>query len=149
MDKLEELKDIRTIASISAVMGVVAMSVYFQNEISQIKTEVKEMQEHLATVVPYVDPKTNQNVDRLKSAIIKLDTKLSAIQSSDLGEYTARPTPKKYSRMTSAGRRKDTGHRSSSTTTTNDDEHDSDDDHRPPNNDPDYNLDDDISAMKN
>lgn len=71
MENLESIKDIRTVASLSALVGVVGTFAYFQSRISAVEEEIKIIQDHLATIIPYADPvqlqKINTAMDDLQS----------------------------------------------------------------------------------
>jgi len=119
MDNLEKYKDIRSVASASALLGVVISFAYFQNKISKIETDLNEVQKHLATIIPSVDPKSKQQLEQVVKAIQLLDSRVASaqrdikaisVEPSDYGElsrgYTRltksskNPQEKKYHRTT-------------------------------------------------
>jgi len=104
MDNFESYKDVRTIASVSALIAVATTSIYFQNKISKIEADLKEIQKHLATIVPYVDPSSKQQLDQVVKAIRVLDSRVASTQS-DLKTIAHTPhnhkqSPRKYERLT-------------------------------------------------
>lgn len=94
MENFETYKDIRTVASVSALIGVATMSIYFQNEISKIKTDLNEVQKHLATIIPAVDPNSKQQLDQVIKAIRVLDSRVATAQS-DLRTFASTPSEHK------------------------------------------------------
>lgn len=80
MSNLESLKDVRTIASFSALIGLGISTAYFSNEISKIKEEQKEIKDILAEMASHVSPDTPQQLDNFKDAIRKLDVRLAKTQ---------------------------------------------------------------------
>jgi len=110
MEKIETYKDIRTIASVSALVGVATMSIYFQNKISKIETDLSEVQEHLAAIIPQVGHNSKQQIEQVMKAVRVLDSRiaqtqseLDAITSRTLGPEKGRP--KKYVRLTKPSHR--------------------------------------------
>lgn len=105
MENLESYKDVRTIASVSALFGVAAMAIYFQNENSKIKADLQEVQKHLATIIPAIDPNTKQQLDQVVKAVRVLDSRIAATQN-DLKTFARIPyedkgrSSRKYVRFT-------------------------------------------------
>lgn len=77
MANLESFKDIRTVASVSALVAVGISSSYFYNEIAEIKKEQSEMKKHLASVISISSPDTSKNVHSLSKAVEHLDSRLA------------------------------------------------------------------------
>ena len=77
MTNLENLKDIRTVASVSALVAVGISSSYFYNEILEIRKEQAEMKKHLAAVIGLSSPDTARNLINQARAIEQLDFRLA------------------------------------------------------------------------
>lgn len=73
-------KDVRDIASASALVAVAISSSYFYSEISQIKEDQETMKKHLASVISLVDPDKIKLVDDAVGALKLLDSKLAKAQ---------------------------------------------------------------------
>ena len=124
MENLESYKDIRTIASVSALVGMATMSIYFQNKISKIETDLEEVQKHLAAVVPCVDPNSKHQLEQVIKALRVLDSQVASTQN-DLKVIVTNPiddqeeTIHEYVRLTKPPRSKHcSGQREYSRTTT-------------------------------
>jgi hypothetical protein len=66
---LDNLQDPRTISSSAALIATAVSSVYFYNEIQTIKANIAELREHLATILPSIDPKLRENIKSLNARI--------------------------------------------------------------------------------
>jgi len=84
MSNLDSVKDVRTIAAVSALIAVGASSSFFYNKISKIEEELEEIQNHLAAIIPHSDPKVKVQVEQVIKAIQILDKRLAKTQE-DLG----------------------------------------------------------------
>lgn len=106
MANLENFKDVRTIASISALIAVGVSSSYFLNEISKIKEEQAEIKRHLASIIPLVNPDVAKSLNEAVNAIRLLDSRLSKAQddirilSQNVPGTEEKPTKRVYKRLT-------------------------------------------------
>jgi hypothetical protein len=80
MANLENIKDIRTIASVSALVGVGIFSAYFNNELDKIKKEQDVIKDHLASTIPFVQPGNQQKIDCAFTNIKTLDDRMAKTQ---------------------------------------------------------------------
>ena len=107
MTNLENFKDIRTVASVSALVAVGISSSYFYNEISEIRKEQAEMKKHLASVIDISSPDTAVNISALRRAVEQLDSRLAkALEDIRVLRQNAaiadgsQPQKRVYSRLT-------------------------------------------------
>lgn len=112
MATLDSFKDVRTIASVSALVAVGVFSTYFLAELSKIKKEQEELKKHLAVLATASDPNSKKQVDQIVQAIKILDSRLvktqedlvlMSKQSQDVtGRGIESPAPKRatYQRLT-------------------------------------------------
>ena len=107
MANLESFKDVRTIASVSALIAVGVSSSYFLNEISKIKEEQAEIKRHLASIIPIVNPDVTKTLNNAMEAIKILDSRLAKAQQDikiiSANSNTAeekQPTKRVYKRLT-------------------------------------------------
>ena len=80
MTNLENFKDIRTVASVSALVAVGISSSYFLNENSNRKDEIAEVKKHLAAIIPQANPDIAKNLNDAIKAIQLLDSRLAKAQ---------------------------------------------------------------------
>ena len=107
MTNLENFKDIRTVASVSALVAVGISSSYFYNEILEIRKEQAEMKKHLASVIGLSSPDTARTLGNLTRAIEQLDFRLAKNiedtkilrQNAAIADFS-QPQKRVYSRLT-------------------------------------------------
>lgn len=80
MATIDSLKDVRTIASVSALVAVGISTTYFLSELSKIKTEQEELKKHLAALLTTVDPNSKRQIDQIVQAVKILDSRLIKTQ---------------------------------------------------------------------
>lgn len=113
MANLESFKDVRTVASFSAIIAVGVTSTYFYSEINKIKDQQEEMAKSLAAIIPLVNPANAKQLTKALQTINSIDTRLSKAQDDIrlLAEGVAEipePAPVKvYNRLT---QRQETSH---------------------------------------
>lgn len=79
MSTLDALKDPRSIASISALIGVGASWIHFRKEIESLKQEQATMQEQLDQLESVIDPtQINQTMQVLTQRLNDLDVRMSS-----------------------------------------------------------------------
>ena len=108
MTTLDSFKDVRTIASVSALVAVGITTTYFLAEISKVKTEQEEIKKHLAVLVASSDPNAKKQVDQIVQAIKILDSRLVKTQGdleliskqSERGLESPAPKRQVYQRLT-------------------------------------------------
>lgn len=80
MANYESFKDVRTVASISALVAVGISSSYFLSELSKIKEEQAEMKKHLAAIIPIANPDMARQINNALQAVKLLDTRVAKAQ---------------------------------------------------------------------
>lgn len=108
MATLDSFKDVRTIASVSALVAVGVTTTYFLAEISKVKTEQEEIKKHLAVLIASSDPNAKKQVDQIVQAIKLLDSRLVKTQGdlelishqSEKGLESPAPKRQTYQRLT-------------------------------------------------
>lgn len=105
MENSESYKDLRNIAAYSALAGVAGTAIYFQNKISKLESDLSEVQEQLATIIPYIDPDTKTQVDQIVRAVKILDSRVSENQNGIHDQTKSRTS---YQRLTKSSHSNDT-----------------------------------------
>jgi hypothetical protein len=103
MSGLENFKDVRTIASFSALIAVGVSSSYFLSEISKLKEEQEIIKKHLSAIIPYASPDIAKRLELAMKDIQVLDSRVGkAVGDIEvLSKYIADEQPKKvYERLT-------------------------------------------------
>ena len=80
MTTIESLKDIPTIASISALIALGVFVPYTLSEFSKIKSEQEEIKKHLAALIATVDPNGKKQMEQVVKAVQILDGRLVKTQ---------------------------------------------------------------------
>ena len=107
MTNLENFKDIRTVASVSALVAVGISSSYFYSEISEMRKEMTDIKKHLASVIGLSSPDTARNMANHGKAIEHLDLRLAkALKDIEILRQNAavadgsQPPKRVYNRLT-------------------------------------------------
>jgi hypothetical protein len=110
MANLESFKDVRTVASVSALVAVGVSTSYFLNEISKIKEKQAEIERHLASIIPLVNPEVAKHLNDTMAAMKVLDSRLAKAQddikiisSSTQNIEEKQPNKRVYTRLTQRG----------------------------------------------
>ncbi len=99
------------IATGSAVVVAVGSVVYFHNRITELEGKVAEIQNHLTSIIPRVDPKIGQNLQQCVRGIEVLDRRINELRTqlpnrspspveSQPEKPVSVPIKKKYTRVT-------------------------------------------------
>jgi len=120
MDTLDQAKDMRTVASVSAIIAVGVSWKIFNDKITQLENDVSEIQTHLATIIPNADPNTKSQLEQVIQAIKLLDNRIVQTQknvqnlsgASDL--YSKAPV---YRRLTPSSKSSSNLHKNSKRST--------------------------------
>jgi predicted nuclease with TOPRIM domain len=91
MSTLDSFKDPRSVASVTALVGLGISWAYFQSEISALKEEQEELRKHLQTIIK-THPNTNEQLENLRHAVKILDTRLNK-QHEEMRMMTEKSIP--------------------------------------------------------
>jgi hypothetical protein len=100
----------------SSVVISIASAVYSHQQISELKGEIETLKNHLAAVVPNVNPDMNKRLEHCFHAIAILNKRISDINPHKQIENLPRESPpvpksvKKYQRMTKRSDPEDVDH---------------------------------------
>jgi len=104
MSGLENFKDVRTIASFSALIAVGVSSSYFLSEISKLKEEQEIIKKHLSAIIPYASPDMAKRLELAMKDIQVLDSRVDKavgdIQVLSKHITDEQPPKKVYERLT-------------------------------------------------
>jgi hypothetical protein len=99
------------VAAGSAVVVAVGSAIYFHNRITELEGKVAEIQSHLTSIIPRVDPKIGQNLQQCVRGIEVLDRRINDLRTqlpnqapSPIEPQPEKPVSvplkKKYTRLT-------------------------------------------------
>ncbi|AYV85914.1 MAG: hypothetical protein Solivirus1_71 [Solivirus sp.] len=74
--ELKDLKNPQTIFSITAILSIAGVSIYYQRQLTNIRNDLDEVKAHLATIIASTDPSARVKIDQLVSSVRLLDQKL-------------------------------------------------------------------------
>ncbi len=76
--ELKDLKNPQTIFSITALLSIAGVSIYYQKQLANLRNDLDEVKAHLATIIASTDPSSRVKIEQLISSVRLLDQKLLA-----------------------------------------------------------------------
>lgn len=93
---------IQNIAAGSAVLITITSGVYFYQKINDLEDRVKQLEQHLSSIIPRVDPKIGYNLHQCVQGIQILDRRITELkQNNQMENAPVKPVSiKPYKRLT-------------------------------------------------